>query len=85
MSCVSLVERLEQTPAVKDAVARGEAVIACAYQGFLPGEIESQLPEGFEARSWAAIIENGKIVRLVPGAPESVVPRLLAPAPTVSP
>jgi hypothetical protein len=56
-------------------------VVACVYTGWIPPEIAAQLPEGHSAQSWAAEIEQGKIVRLLAGPPEKVAGALLAPKP----
>jgi len=68
---------MEQAPEVKQAANEGKAVVACVYEGWVPSEIAAQLPEGFRAESWAAEIVNGRVTRLMQGAPEKIVPELI--------
>ena len=74
------MKRLEQTPEVRRAANEGRAVVACVYQGWVPAEITSQLPEGLNSGSWAAEIVEGRVTRLVQGTPEAIVPQLIASA-----
>jgi hypothetical protein len=74
------VKRLEQTPQVKQAAKEGKAVVACVYEGWVPPEIAAQLPAGFRAESWAVEIVDGRVTRLLEGAPEKIVPALISGA-----
>ena len=76
---------MQQTPAVNNAVEKGELVVACAYQGWVPEEIKAQLPADFDSQSWAAEIDQGKITRLQVGNAEYAATHLLARLETDSP
>lgn len=77
------MQRVEQTPEITEAVKQNKAVVSCVYNGWEPKEILAQLPEGFNERSWAAEIVDGKIVKLAAGVPERIIKAWLAhePAP----
>lgn len=72
---------MQKLPDVTQAVARGEAVVVCVYDGWVPKDIASQLPADFNATSWAAEIRDGAIVRIIAGPPERAVVAVLAAKP----
>ena len=67
---------MERTGHVKQAVANGEVVVACAYDGWVPKEVAAMLPAGFNAAQYVIAIEDGKIVDIRRGRPESVIGEL---------
>ncbi|MCC6575568.1 MAG: hypothetical protein IT462_17450 [Planctomycetes bacterium] len=58
---------------VAHATSSQQVVIACAYQGFVPAEVQKLLPAGFSARRYVAEIRDGEIVAVVAGDPETAV------------
>lgn len=62
---------------MRAAVESNSVVVACAYQGYVPDEVQAALPAGFKSASYVALFRNGRLERLVPGLPEEAIQTLL--------
>ena len=68
---------MEKTAPVKAAVEANRIVVACAYTGWIPDEVNDALPAGFTARQFVAKFVNGEMVGLATGTPEQAIQSLM--------